>query len=217
MLTPSVLSVNVGRAVSVAFASGKDGRTAIDKRSVPGRVRAGRLGLAGDQQADTENHGGIDQAVYAYASEDMQVWAADLERALRPGQFGENLTTSGLDVTGAVIGERWRIGDAVLEVSCPRIPCSVFQGWMGEERWVKRFTERGASGAYLRVLTEGDLGAGDAIVVEHRPAHRVTIGETFRALSGEHSLAARLLEAPELPASVHARARRWLETAAPTP
>ncbi len=214
-----ILSVNVGKAAVVPWAdkaAAKDwegagkGRTAIDKRPVAGRVAVRRLGLAGDQQANTKHHGGVDQAVYAYAREDLDWWAAELERPLRNGQFGENLTTAGVDVTGAVIGERWRVGSAVLEVSCPRIPCTVFQAWLGEARWTKRFTAEGRSGAYLRVLTEGELGEGDEIVVEHRPDHGLTIGESFRALTGDRSLAGRLLEAPELPADAHARARRWL-------
>jgi MOSC domain-containing protein YiiM len=219
MRSPSVVSVNIGKAVRVPWAdqAGEDdwegaglGRTAIDKRPVTARVAAGRLGLAGDQQANTKHHGGVDQAVYAYAKEDLDWWAAELGRTLRPGQFGENLTTAGVDVTGAVIGERWQVGGAVLEVSCPRIPCTVFQAWLGEAKWVRRFTDRGHPGAYLRVVADGELGAGDAVVIAHRPAHGVTIGETFRALTGDRSLAARLLEAPELPAEVHRRARTWL-------
>jgi MOSC domain-containing protein YiiM len=219
MQTPILVSVNVGKAVRVPWADqateddwegAELGHTAIDKQPVTARVAAGRLGLAGDQQANTKHHGGVDQAVYAYAREDLDWWAAELGRPLRPGQFGENLTTAGVDVTGAVIGERWRVGSTVLEVSRPRIPCTVFQAWLGEPKWVRRFTDQGWPGAYLRVLDEGELGAGDPIVVEHRPAHGVTIGETFRALTGDRSLAPRLLEAPELPAALHDRVRTWL-------
>jgi MOSC domain-containing protein YiiM len=202
---PAVLSVNVGRARPVP---GKSGLSAIDKRPVTGRVGVHALGLDGDEQADRQNHGGLEQAVYAYASEDLKLWAGRLDRGFRFGEFGENLSTSGLDVTAAVIGEIWRIGTAVLQVSCPRIPCVVFQNWLGEPQWVKRFTEDGRPGAYLRVLEEGDIGADDDIVVEHRPAHGVTIGIAFRAMTTDRSLIPRLLDAPELAPGGHEFAMR---------
>ena len=132
---------------------------------------------------DTRHHGGRDQAVYAYAVEDRDlVGGGARPRAGRPGSFGQNLDTEGVDVTGAVIGERWQIGDdgVVLEVTCPRIPCTTFQGFMDEPHWVKRFTEHGASGAYLRVVSEGTVGAGDTVTVLDRPDHGVTIGDVFR-------------------------------------
>ncbi|MGN6300161.1 MAG: MOSC domain-containing protein, partial [Angustibacter sp.] len=157
--------------------------TAIDKRAVAGRTTVHRLGVEGDRQMDTEDHGGRDKAVYAYAGEDVSWWAGQLDRELEPGAFGENLRTTGLDVTGAVIGEQWHVGDAddgvVLEVTMPRIPCSTFQRWMNEPQWVKRFTDHGAPGAYLRVVREGTVAAGDRISVERRPAHGVTVGECF--------------------------------------
>lgn len=205
-----VVSVNVGRAVPAPYAARAVKTSAIDKRPVDGSVAATALGLDGDQQADRRHHGGVDRAVHAYALEDLRTWGEALDRPLRPGQFGENLTTLGVDVTGAVIGERWRAGTALLEISCPRIPCRTFAGWLGEGAWMRRFTERGAPGAYLRVVEEGRLGKGDAIVLERRPAHGVTVGEAFRALTGDRSLAHRLLEAPELPAKAHDRARTWL-------
>lgn len=157
------------------------GTTAIDKRPVDGAVAVGALGLDGDQQRDVAHHGGRDKAVYAYAAEDSGWWAEQLGRELGAGQFGENLTTSGLDVTGAVIGEHWRIGDSglVLEVTQPRTPCLTFQDWLGEAHWVKRFTERGAPGAYLRVVEAGTASAGDRIDVVHRPAHGVSVGAFF--------------------------------------
>jgi MOSC domain-containing protein YiiM len=154
--------------------------TGIDKRPLDGRVLVRTLGVDSDQQFDTRHHGGPDQAVYVYAAEDQEWWSRELGRDVHPGQFGENITTAGLDVTGAVIGERWQAGPAVvLEVSAPRIPCRTFQGWMGEDHWVKRFTQYGAPGAYCRVLSEGTVAAGDEITVLHRPAHGVTIGEVF--------------------------------------
>jgi MOSC domain-containing protein YiiM len=191
----SVLTTGRLVAVSVAAAlipvpAGHNGMSGIGKRPVAGRVALRDDAVAGDRVHDTRHHGGRDQAVYAYAREDAAWWAAELGRELEPGSFGENLSTEGIDLTGAVIGERWAIGSALLEVSVPRIPCQTFAEFLGERRWVKRFTERGWPGAYLRILTEGDVGAGDVISVVHRPAHGVTIGEVFRMLSGEHELAA---------------------------
>lgn len=175
-----LLSVNVVHA-EVPDPLGSMATTAIDKRPVPGRVEVRRLGVAGDHQVDTGSHGGPDKAVYAYAREDLDWWAGQLGRDLANGCFGENLTTAGLDVTNAVIGERWAIGDGglVVEVAMPRIPCRTFQGWMGEGQWVKRFFAHGAPGAYLRVVSEGAVSAGDAIVVTDRPGHGVTVSETF--------------------------------------
>jgi MOSC domain-containing protein YiiM len=158
--------------------------TAIDKRAVPGRVAAGRLGLAGDTQCDPKYHGGPDRAVYAYADEDAAWWSGQLGREIPPGLFGENLRTSGLDVTGAEIGERWQVGDGpgavLVEVSSPRTPCVTFQHRMQEPQWVKRFTQHGAPGAYLRVLSEGTIGAGDPVAVVHRPGHGVTLQDVLQ-------------------------------------
>jgi MOSC domain-containing protein YiiM len=179
-----VAAVNVVHAL-IPDVLGDLDRTAIDKRPVDGPVRVGRLGLEGDSQYDTRHHGGEEQAVYAYAVEDQQWWGRELGRELSPGRFGENLTVEGVDVTEAVVGETWRIGGShedavVLQVTSPRVPCTTFQGFMGEPHWVKRFTEHGAPGAYLRVLQEGTLRAGDPVEVLDRPAHGVTIAEVFR-------------------------------------
>ena len=206
-----VRDVFVGRTESRA---GKPERTGIDKRPVPGPVRLERLGVVGDRVLDTKHHGGVDQAVYAYADEDRAWWQSKLDGELSfelaPGSFGENLTTSGVDVTGAVVGERWHIGTAVLEVCVPRIPCNTFAAFWDVAQLVKRFTEAGRPGAYLRVLVEGEVSPGDRIEVRDRPSHGLTIGETFRALTGDRSLTARLLSAPQLPADVHEAARTWL-------
>ena len=172
--------------------------TAIDKRPQPGRLEVAELGLAGDTQVDRRYHGGPEQAVYAYADEDAAYWAGELGREITPGLFGENLRTSGLEVSRAEIGEVWRFGDGddgvVLEVTAPRTPCRTFQKRMDEERWVKRFTRAGRAGAYLRVVTPGTLGAGDAVRVEHRPGHGVTVADL---LAGGGAPALRLLEAHE--------------------
>jgi MOSC domain-containing protein YiiM len=187
--------------------------TAIDKRALSGRVAVRTLGVDGDRQCDTRNHGGPDKAVYAYAVEDARWWERELGRPLPPGSFGENLTTEGLDVTGAVIGERWAIGTTELQVVWPRIPCRTFAAFWDVGDLVKRFTQHGAPGAYLRVTREGDIGAGDAVDVVHRPAHGVTLGEVFRARSGERALVPRMLEADDLPEDAKDWARRVLGVA----
>jgi MOSC domain-containing protein YiiM len=123
-----------------------------------------------------------------------------LGRTLANGAFGENLTTAGLDVSGALIGERWRIGSpagpsVLLEVTCGRIPCRTFQGHMGEPGWVKRFTRKGAPGAYLRVIEPGEIRGGDPVEIVHRPDHGVTVALEFRAGTTDRSLLPRLLPA----------------------
>jgi MOSC domain-containing protein YiiM len=160
--------------------AGTVGVTAIDKRPVEGRVKAGRLGLYADVQADRANHGGADQAVYAYAAEDSAFFEAELDREVTPGLFGENLRTRGVDVSGAVIGQRWRIGSALLEVTQARTPCATFARRLGSPpRWVRRFTEANRTGAYLRVVENGELGAGDAVEVVSTPDHGVTVADWF--------------------------------------
>jgi MOSC domain-containing protein YiiM len=196
--------------------------TGIDKRPVsgpvmvtaPGPKGAGAVGLAGDRVYDVAHHGGSDQAVYAYAREDLDAWQAEIARPLGNGVFGENLTTEGLDVNGALIGERWRIGASVLlEVSCPRIPCGTFQGWLAEEGWIKRFTVAAMPGAYLRVIEPGEVCAGDPVAIEHRPGHDVTVAVTFRAMTTEPDLLPRLLEAVALPAGIKDMARKRTRSA----
>ncbi|SCG74755.1 MOSC domain-containing protein YiiM [Micromonospora humi] len=195
------------------------GATGIDKQPVDGSVAvtapgpkgAGEVGLAGDRVYDVAHHGGTDQAVYAYAREDLDRWQAELGRPLGNGSFGENLTTAGLDVTGALVGERWRIGaDLVLEVSCARIPCGTFQGWLGEQGWIKRFTAAAVPGAYLRVISPGSVAAGDPVEVVHRPEHDVTVALLFRAVTSEPELLPRVVVADALPADDRERIRRRL-------
>ncbi|MGQ0626330.1 MAG: MOSC domain-containing protein [Sporichthyaceae bacterium] len=205
---PTLRAISVG--VTAPCAHSRLGRSAIDKRPVEGAVRAFAMGLAGDEQADRRHHGGIDQAVYAFAAEDLERWSTQLGRTLRDGQFGENLTTVGIDLAAALIGERWRIGTAEFEVSLPRIPCQTFQGHLGERGWVRRFTADARSGAYLRVLVEGELSAGDAIDIVHRPDHEISTAAVFRALSTEPALLAAMLDVSALPAKVHAQARAYL-------
>ena len=198
-----MISVNVGRGKDADWA-GKLGRTAIDKCPAAGRVEVGRLGLGGDEQVDKPAHGGPEQAVYAYAREDLDWWVERLGRELRNGLFGENITTAGLDVTGALIGETWLLGTAVVQVTAPRIPCVTFQSWLGEQHWVKRFAQGRRPGAYLRVLAEGTVAAGDEARVLDRPAGRVTVAESMLAFYGDQDIMRRLLE-------VEGRGRKWDE------
>jgi MOSC domain-containing protein YiiM len=173
-------SVSTGRAAPAAWA-GRLRRTAIDKRPAAGPVAVRTLGLDGDEQADLRNHGGPDQAVYAFAREDLDTWEERLGRPLRDGGFGENLTTAGADLAGVLIGERWRVGTAVLEATVPRTPCGTFQAWMAEQGWVRRFTDDARTGVYWRVLQEGAVTAGDRVEVLHRPDHGITVMAGFRA------------------------------------
>jgi MOSC domain-containing protein YiiM len=196
---------------------GKGGHSGIDKMPAAGAVAVtmpgwGASGLAGDTIGDKPNHGGPDQAVYAYAREDLEVWAATLDRPIRGGFFGENLTTVGVEVTGAVVGEVWRVGTAALQVTSPRIPCATFTDQMKRRRWVKEFTAHGAPGAYLRVLEPGELRAGDEITVADRPDSPVTIGVMFRALTGEPDLLPLLIDAPLIPDDIRALATRRVPT-----
>jgi MOSC domain-containing protein YiiM len=183
--TGRILGVCVARPGIVDIPGRGPTRSAIDKQPVPGRVAVRRLGLDGDTQVNQKFHGGEGQAVYAYAQEDADHWSAELDRDLPPGRFGENLRTAGLDLTGAVIGERWRAGTALLEVTAPRTPCAKFQAYWGVPQLIKRFTAHGASGAYLRVVEPGEIAAGDPVDIVSRPGHGVTLGLAFRAFTTE--------------------------------
>lgn len=194
---PRLLSVNVGLPEDQPWA-GKLKRTAIRKAPVAGPVHVGLLGLDGDEVADTLHHGGPYKAVYAFAQEDYDYWTEQLGEVVPPVTFGENLTTVGIDLNEAVVGERWRIGTALLEVVDVRIPCHVFKAWMGlsgfdDRAWARRFTAQARPGPYLRVLEQGALQAGDPVVVEHRPDHGVTVSTMFKALTTDRSLLPRLL------------------------
>jgi MOSC domain-containing protein YiiM len=177
--------MTIGRLIAVNVVHevirGPSRWTAIDKRPVGGVVEVGELGLVGDRQCDTRYHGGPDKALYAYASEDAAWWAVELGRDIPPGLFGENLTTSGLDITGAVIGERWRIGGPkhgiLVEVRSPRTPCGNLSGRMGIHRFHHRFAKTGRVGAYLKVLETGSVREGNRITVVHKPDHGPTIGQ----------------------------------------
>jgi MOSC domain-containing protein YiiM len=192
----SVCSVNVGTPQEVPWTRG--GRTAIDKRPADGRVAVRALGLEGDQVSNRRHHGGVEKAVYAFAREDLDRWGQELGRELPDGFFGENLTTGGIDVNEAEIGERWRVGTAELEVAGVRTPCRVFSSWLrvsglDNRSWARRFTAVGRPGPYLRVVSEGYVAAGDELAVLHRPGHGVTVTAMFRAVMAGDASGARKL------------------------
>jgi MOSC domain-containing protein YiiM len=201
-----VESVNVGTPREVPWRGGTV-TTAIWKNPVAGRVRVRGVNVDGDRQANLEDHGGVDKALYAYAAEDLEWWAGQLGRELPAGSFGENLTVRGLDVSGAVVGERWRAGGTLLEVSQPRTPCFKLGIRMGSQRFPSRFAAAGRPGAYLRILTEGEVAAGDPVQVVHRPGHGLTVAEVSRIYFTDHAAASRLLQVPELAGTW----RRWAE------
>jgi MOSC domain-containing protein YiiM len=190
-------------------------RTGIDKKPVAGRVAVHPMGLDGDVQVNRKYHGGEGQAVYAYAQEDADFWIAELGRELPPGRFGENLRTTGLDLTGALLGEQWRIGTTLLEVTAPRIPCANFARFWDEPQLVKRFTAHGATGAYLRVLEPGEVGADDPVEVVFRPDHGVTTGTAFRIFTTQKSRVAELAAAlHHLPVKDQAKFRAKIDARA---
>lgn len=196
---PRILSLASGRRTAPA---GGGRATAIDKQPVdsfevrePGPKRGGLgSGVIGDEIGNPKHHGGTLQAVYAYPREDQQFWEEQLGRPIRPGGFGENITTVGVEMTHALVGEVWRIGEVVLRVEVPRIPCRTFAAHMGEPRWVRRFTQEGRTGAYLSVVTPGVVRFGAEVVVE-RPGHDIDLLLLFRAFSGDLAAARRVVGA----------------------
>ena len=198
-----VVSVNVGRPRKIEH-RGRPRTTAIWKEPVDGRVVARGVNLDGDGQADRRVHGGPDKAVYAYACDDYAWWEGLLGRPLPPGTFGENLTVDGMDLGAAVVGERWRVGSVELEVCQPRTPCWKLGVRMGDEGFPDLFEEVGRLGAYLRITGEGELGAGDDVLLAHRPGHGVTLDLVRRAFD-DPSLFPAVLAAPELPERLRAQ------------
>ncbi len=206
----TLLSVNVGGIREFEF----DGRAAVSaiwKAPVTGRVAARGVNLEGDDQADRAAHGGPDKAVYAYAIEDIRWWKKELGRPLEYGEVGENLTTEGIDINGALVGEHWEIGNTVLEVSEPRVPCWRLGVRMEDKLFPRRFTKAGRPGAYLRIAVEGDVGAGDEIRVVERPDHDMTVGDVFRIYTRDRDDAARLLSVPQMSSSWKRWAEVWME------
>jgi MOSC domain-containing protein YiiM len=187
--------------------------TGIEKHPVDGPVRITFAGVEGNAVADTVNHGDEHMRVYAYSVEDYAWWQAELGQALRPGHFGEQLTTRGVDLNASVVGETWRVGTALLRIAHVRTPCLTFKGWMGHTgydatAWVKRFALAGRPGPYFRVLEEGVVEAGSQITVEDRPDHGVTVAELFAAVTIRPHLLPRLVVVPDLKPWVAERAAR---------
>jgi MOSC domain-containing protein YiiM len=195
--TGQLLAVNVGHPREIDLGK-RTISTAIYKVPVAGRVAVRGVNLDGDEQADRKLHGGPDKAVYAYGWDDTTAWSEELSRDLRPGAFGENLTVGGLDVSGALIGERWAVGSTLLEVAQPRLPCFKLGIRMGDPHFVKRFGQAGRPGAYLRIVEEGDVGEGDAVEVVERPDHAVSMRLAAHAVLVDRSRLPELLEAPKL-------------------
>lgn len=204
-----VLSVNLADVREIEF-QGELVRTGIWKLPAGGPVRADALGLEGDVQADRTVHGGVDMAIYAYAREDVEWWESELGRELEYGIFGQNLDTRGVEVCDALVGERWRVGDVLCEVSQPRIPCFKLGKRMDDPRFLRRFAQARRPGAYLRVLEEGFIEGGDSIEVLSKPDHDVTVRMVADAILHDHALAPGLLAAHALPEKV----RTWAQAIA---
>lgn len=201
----TVFSVNVGRPRRMGA-----GRSAVEsaiwKEPVDGRVRVRGVNVDGDDQADRSVHGGPDKAVYVYGIEEIRLWETELDRDLGTAPFGENLTTEGLDVSGAVVGERWTVGTTRLEVAQPRMPCFKLGLRIGAAGFVRRFARASRPGAYLRIVCEGEVGAGDVIEVQDRPAHGVTVRMVADAMFVDPGLIPIVLQASQLPLEL----RQWL-------
>jgi MOSC domain-containing protein YiiM len=207
-----IVSVNVAVVRTDAFTRVKSGRSGIDKRPVAGPVRLEVDGVAGDTVCDTQYHGGPEQAVYAYSVADLEFWAGELQRAVGPGNVGENLTVEGADCSHAVIGERWQVGDAVLRVVGPRTPCRVFAGFLDVPDLIKRFFAAGRPGCYLAVEHEAAVAAGDPVTMLDRPAHGVTVAEFMAAMGGDRALLPHVAQARD---GLGPRGREWLSHVLP--
>lgn len=205
-----VTAVNVGE-VRVVEWEGRRVSTGIWKSPVQGRRRLAGVNVDGDDQADRQVHGGSLKAVYAYGEEDYRWWSQQLGYVLGPGSFGENLTMAGVDLREALVGERWRVGTAVLRVTQPRAPCFKLGIRMSDRRFPARFAEAGRPGAYLAIEQEGEVGAGDRRRVLSQPSHRVTVGLVERAYHHDRRLAAQLVDVEELPHGWRAWARTVVE------
>ncbi len=196
-MTGLLVSVNVSEVRRVEY-RGEIVTTGIFKRPVEGRTPISGVNLRGDDQADRENHGGKSRAAYAYAQEDYAWWKEALHREVPPGQFGENLTLRGIDVTGALVGERWRVGTTELQVTAPRVPCYKLAMTMDDPTFVKRFAQALRPGAYLSILKEGYVAPGDAVEVLWKPGHELTLEEMARIYLFQQARAGEML-VPELP------------------
>jgi MOSC domain-containing protein YiiM len=211
-MTATIFSLNVMHAL-IPDVGGEVGITAIDKRPVSDTREVTTAGVAGDKRADVPNHGMPEQAVYAYAIEDYQWWEAELGIEIPVGKFGENLTTTGVDVTNAVIGQIWRIGTSLLQVTGPRIPCGTFARWMDVDKWVKRFMAEGMPGTYFQVLESGAITSGDKIEIVSTPEHGVTVNDVYQLVAGDRDAdrLARVIACSDLPEEMHTRVSGYLK------
>ncbi len=180
--------MSVGQLIAVSIGQprpipGMKARTGIYKEPVEGPVEIGTLGIARDAVMDSKHHGGLDQAIYVYFQEDYDWWAAELGYTPTPGLFGENLTIRGASSAGTAIGDRFAIGDVLLEVTYHRTPCLTFSAKMGDRTWAKRFHRANRPGAYCRVLQTGSVEAGLDVVISPYEGERVTVSELM-ALDG---------------------------------
>jgi MOSC domain-containing protein YiiM len=205
-----VLSVNVGTVRDFEY-RGRPARSAIWKSPAVGKIAVRGVNLAGDDQADRNAHGGPDKVVYAYAVEDTHWWQQQIGRSLGHGELGENLTTEGIEVNDALVGERWQIGTTVLEVSEPRIPCWRLGVRMNDKLFPRQFTEALRPGSYLRLIVEGSVGAGDEIRVVEKPGHGLTIRDVFRIYTRDRDEVERLLTVPQMSESWKRWAVDWRE------
>jgi len=173
-----IVSVNVAQPVAIEF-NGKEVKTGIYKQPVEGKVRVSRLGVEGDSVVDESVHGGLDQAVYLYFTEDYDWWSGQLGKTLEPGIFGENLTVSGLAGRDLVIGDRLMINNIELEITAPRTPCFKLAKRMDDAAFPKAFAKAARPGAYARVLREGSLQAGDEIALQPTAEDFASVKEVF--------------------------------------
>lgn len=192
-----VLAVSVGLPREFEY-NGRPAQSAIWKHPVADRVAARGVNLAGDGQADRQAHGGPDKAVYAYAVEDLRWWAREIGRSIQYGELGENLTTEGIEVNGALVGERWAVGTTMLEVSEPRVPCWRLGVRMNDKLFPRRFMEALRPGTYLRIIVEGDVGVGDEIRIIERPNHGLTVRDVLRIYAFDRQESGRLLAIPRM-------------------
>lgn len=193
-----IVSVNITSVVHEGEWTGSEGKTGIDKRAALGPIRFANQEVVGDVIVDRNHHGGFDQAVYAYAREDADWWEKEIGQEIAHGRFGENLTTSGIDVNRALIGERWKIGSTILEVSQPRIPCRVFAGFWQRPTLIKEFMRAEKPGTYLRIIQEGEIIAGDLIEIIYTPEHSITIADLYAAKNGDRSKVVEIAKVKEL-------------------
>ncbi len=199
-----VLSVNVGTPRDFEYKN-RNAKSAIWKSPVTGRLAARGVNLDGDDQADRVAHGGYDKAVYAYAIEDIAWWEQQVGQTIRYGKFGENITTYGISVNEALVGERWEVGTTILEVSEPRIPCWRLGVRMQDKTFPRQFTQALRPGSYLRIIVEGNIGANDEINVIAKPDHDLSVRDVFRIFTHNREEFARILEVEQMSADW----KRW--------